>query len=134
MALAKKLRGFKTTEKVSPAQLALVLEKAANDEPAPQSDGDEAKNEETPARQLNNLVNEERQRRATEETKPPPKRPRKKPFPESLERVDNVLKVPEEKRPCPVCRLKRRHVRYEISEVLELIPAKVVVRKDLREV
>ena len=134
MALAKKLRGFKTTEKVSPAQLALVLEKAANDEPAPQSDGDEAKNEETPARQLNSLVNEERQRRATEETKPPPKRPRKKPFPESLERVDNVLKVPEEKRPCPVCRLKRRHVRYEISEVLELIPAKVVVRKDLREV
>ena len=134
LALAKKLRGFKTTEKVSPAQLALFLEKVANDESAPQPDGDAPTNEETPADQLGALVNAERQRRATEETKPPPKRPSKKPFAPSLERQDNVLKVPNEERPCPDCSLERRHVGYDISEVLELIPAKVVVRRDHREV
>lgn len=49
LALAKKLRGFMTTEKVSPAQLALFLEKVANDESKPPPEGDEPSDVETPA-------------------------------------------------------------------------------------
>ena len=133
LALAKKARSFKTTEKVSPAQLALLLEKVANDEPAQAPEDDESKGEPTAAQQLGELVNEERKRRETEQTKPPPKRPRRKPFPDSLARVDNPLKVPDDERPCPVCGIERRCIGHEVSEVLELVPAKVIVRRDLRE-
>ena len=94
MALAKRLRGFKTTEKVSPAQLALMLEKVANDESASPSRDDEEAGDPTADQRLGELVEKERQRRTTEKTKPPPKRPRKKPFPKELDRVDNPIPVP----------------------------------------
>ena len=132
MALARKLRSFKTTEKVSPGQLALLLEKVANEVPST-SEEDAANDEPTPSDELSKLVEGERERLANEKTKPPSKKPRRKPFPKELERVDNPIPVPKEQRPCPVCGMERRCGGHEISEVLELIPAKVIVRRDLRE-
>ncbi|MEO1334844.1 MAG: IS66 family transposase [Myxococcota bacterium] len=136
MALAKKMRTFKTTEKVSDAQLLLFLEKAAEDHPAVPP---EPPNKDEPPRpptlneELKKLVDEERKRRSTEKTKPPPRRPRKKPFPDALKRVDNIIPVPHEQRPCPKCGAERRCLGHEVSEVLELEPAKVFVRRDRRE-
>ena len=136
MELAKKLRSFKTTEKVSRAQLLLFLEKAAEDKPAtPPQSGTANEEEPTPHDELAKLVDEEQKRRSTEKTKPPPKRPSRKPFPDNLRRVDNPIPIPipEAERPCPICAGDRRCMGHDMSEVLELIPAEVVVRRDLQE-
>ena len=79
------------------------------------------------------MVENERNRRATEQTQPPPARPRRTPFPPNLPREDNPISVPDAERPCPKCGLERRCAGHDVSEVLELVPARVIVRRDLRE-
>jgi transposase len=65
----------------------------------------------------------------------PPKQPAaRRPAPDSLRRVDNPIPVPEQERPCPVCGQMRHCVSHETCEVIELIPAEVIVRRDIREV
>jgi transposase len=69
-----------------------------------------------------------------EPTRPPKQPPvRRKPSPK-LRRVDNPIPVPEAERPCPVCGAPRKCIAHEITEVVELIPAEVIVRRDMREV
>jgi transposase len=131
LALAKKLRAFKTTEKVSPGQLTLLLEKVANDEAA--LNAESPSETASPSTGLREMVEQERQRQATEATKPPPKRPSRKPFPASLERVDQVIPVPDAERPCPDCGNERRCIGHDVTEMLELVPAKVQVQRHHRE-
>ncbi|HEY3452298.1 MAG TPA: transposase, partial [Myxococcales bacterium] len=45
-----------------------------------------------------------------------------------------LLRSPEDERACPTCGKERRCVCHERTEVIDLIPAEVVVRVDLREV
>ncbi len=70
----------------------------------------------------------------TKETKEPKKQPplRKAP-PAELRRVENPISVPESERPCPVCGAERKCIGHDVTEVIELIPAEVVVRRDARE-
>ena len=42
-------------------------------------------------------------------------------------------KVPAAERPCPKCGAERTCIGHEITEVIELIPAEVVVRRDIVE-
>ncbi|MBK8015090.1 MAG: hypothetical protein IPK13_27555 [Deltaproteobacteria bacterium] len=131
LALAKKLRAFKTTEKVSPNQLKLLLEtvssNALSETPANaegESETEDTTAGETAAEQLGKMVENERNRRATEQTQPPPARPRRTPFPPNLPREDNPISVPDAERPCPKCGLERRCAGHDVSEVLELVPAR----------
>ncbi|MBK8010125.1 MAG: transposase [Deltaproteobacteria bacterium] len=140
LALTKKLRAFKTTEKVSPNQLKLLLETvsstALSETPANaavESEAEDTTEGETAAEQLGKMVENERNRRATEQTQPPPARPRRTPFPPNLPREDNPILMPDAERPCPKCGLERRCAGHDVSEVLELVPARVIVRRDLRE-
>lgn len=65
----------------------------------------------------------------------PTKQPQvRRPLPPGLPRVDNPILVPESERPCPRCGGERKCVCFETTPVLELIPAKVIVRLDRREV
>jgi transposase len=57
----------------------------------------------------------------------------RKPLPEHLRRVENVIPVPQEQRACPVCGKERACIGHDVSEVVDLIPAEVVVRVDKRE-
>lgn len=57
----------------------------------------------------------------------------RQPLPAHLERVRNVISVPEAQRPCPLCGVPRTCIHHEVTEVLDLIPARVVVRQDIRE-
>ncbi|MDX2026983.1 IS66 family transposase [Microcella sp.] len=66
--------------------------------------------------------------------KPAKQPPVRRPAPAHLRRVDNPLKVPEAERPCPGCGGARRCIATETTEVIELIPAEIVVRLDQREV
>lgn len=66
-------------------------------------------------------------------TKPAPQPSLRKPLPATFERVDNPIPVAPEKRPCPRCGRDRVCIGHDITEVAELLPAKVIVRRDLRE-
>jgi transposase len=43
------------------------------------------------------------------------------------------ISVPPEERPCPVCGKERECIGHDVTEVVELVPAQVVVRQDQRE-
>lgn len=65
----------------------------------------------------------------------PPKRPRpsRRPIPPNLPRIDNPIAVPTEQRPCPKCGGERKCIGHDVTEVIDLIPARVIVRRDMRE-
>ena len=67
-------------------------------------------------------------------TKQPPPRPAaRQPAPEHLPRTPNPLLVPAAERPCPRCGVERTCIGHDVTEVIELIPAQVIVRQDSRE-
>jgi transposase len=67
-------------------------------------------------------------------TPPPPRQPRlRRPIPPQLRRVANPLKVPPAARACPICGAERECLGHDTTEVIDLIPAEVIVRLDQRE-
>ncbi len=91
------------------------------------------------AQQALNEANEKLKEAAKPADKPaaPPKPPRqppvRRPAPEHLRRVDNVIAVPDDQRSCPTCGAERKCIGHDITDVIELIPAEVIVRRDMRE-
>lgn len=69
-----------------------------------------------------------------EKTKPPRQPALRRPPPANLPRVENPISVPPEERACPTCGKERKCVGHETTPVIELEPAKVFVRLDVREV
>lgn len=65
--------------------------------------------------------------------KPARQPPLRKPPAAHLPRVDNLIKVPAAERPCPACGAERACIGHDVAEVIELVPAKVIVRVDRRE-
>jgi transposase len=65
--------------------------------------------------------------------KPPRQPPLRKAPPANLRRVDNPIAVPEAERACPACGAERARIGEDLTEVIELEPARVVVRVDRRE-
>jgi transposase len=59
--------------------------------------------------------------------------PARRPPPPGLRRVDNPIAVPPEERPCPICGEERMCIGHDTTEVIELVPAEVIVRLDRRE-
>src|ERR1039457_1838832 len=57
----------------------------------------------------------------------------RRPIPSGLRRIDNLIAVPATERPCPQCGSERKCIGHDTTEVIELIPAEVVVRVDRRE-
>jgi transposase len=74
-----------------------------------------------------------REQEKQEKQRKPRERPARRPFPEKLRRVPNPLDVPPEQRACPCCGKPRKCIGHEITETLELQPAVLVVRQDIRE-
>ena len=66
--------------------------------------------------------------------KPPKQPPVRRPPPPELRRVENRIPVPDSERPCPVCTTERRCIAHETTSVIDIIPAEVIVRLDIREV
>jgi transposase len=67
-------------------------------------------------------------------TEKPPKQPRTRQAPpKNLRRVDNPINVAQKERPCPICGKERTCIGHDVSEVVELIPAELIVRVDRRE-
>jgi transposase len=57
----------------------------------------------------------------------------RKPLPEHFPRVANVIRVPEGERLCPECGSERTCIGHDVTEIAELVPAHVIVRRDMRE-
>lgn len=70
--------------------------------------------------------------KALSEGRKPKQVPLKKPLPPHLSRRDNIIDIPEAERPCPSCGSERDVCGDEVAEVLELEPAKLYVRRDVR--
>lgn len=137
--LARLATRFKPSERVSTAQLVLFLEALERGEGEPAPDGDAT--DERAA-----LLAADDQLRAASgiddgedgdvtklRTPPPPRQPRSPRPPAHLPRVDNPIEVPAKHRVCPKCGGARGCVAPHVTEVIELLPAQVIVRRDIRE-
>lgn len=123
--LCAKLRERKNRgEHISEAQLDFFLaELAKQSTPDLQAEAN---------RQLEEAAKEHGGRR---EKTQPPRQPAVRRRPSSkLRRVENPIPVPAEARACPTCGKTRRCLFHETTEVIDLIPAEVIVRLDQREV
>jgi len=77
-------------------------------------------------------IDEQKLEQAT--TREPRKQPRmRQPIPAHLPRTRNEIKVPAEERPCPRCGKERHCIGHDVTDVIDLIPAQVIVRQDARE-
>jgi transposase len=120
--LAKRTGSGNESEGITSAQLLLLLRDAQEQAQALQ--------------QANDKLGEASQPPAKPE--PPPKPPRQPPVrrqpPPNLRRVDNPIAVPDGERACPICGKLRKCIGHDLTEIIELVPAEVIVRVDRREV
>lgn len=57
----------------------------------------------------------------------------RRPFPEGLPRVDNIVVVPDSERTCPTCGVTKTCIGHAVSERLDYVPASLRVVRDMRE-
>jgi transposase len=132
--LAKTL--FKKSEQVSTAQLLLALGALGLTGPSASPSADDGR---VQPEALDDADSKLRQASGIDDPKPektprPPRQPRTRtPAPPHLERIPNKIPVPPAERACPTCGAERVCIGHEPTEVIDLIPAKVFVRVDLRE-
>lgn len=123
--LADVLSRGRKNEGVSSAQLLLLIEGLAG-QPTPAPDVAEADAKLGEAAALE-------PKPGSAEVKLKRQPPIRKPLPAHLRRVENPIAVPEAERPCPRCGGLRTCIGHDLTEVLDLIPAEVVVRVDKQE-
>ena len=122
--LAEQLSSRHKSEAISPDQLQLLLDELAAHPAGTEQDANERLQE----------ASDNESKDPDTSNKPPKQPPVRKPAPDHLERVPNPIAVPDEERKCPQCGADRKCVAHDKTEVIELIPAKIIVREDIREV
>jgi transposase len=130
--LAQGTGGGRKNEGVSAAQLQLLLDVVAT---AAASSGDAIPPELTAANgALRGATGmDEQPADDGEKDKPKKQPPLRKPLPPHLPRKRNPIGVPAAQRSCPACGTERICIGHDVTEVLELVPAQVIVRQDERE-
>jgi transposase len=128
--LEKTLARVKKSETVSKAQLVLFADAIQRGEAGDVlAEGDPRADANERLRDASGLDDE-----MDPETKPPRERPTgRTPAPQHLPRVPNAIAVPADARACPRCGKERTCIGHDTTEVIDLIPAQVIVRQDKRE-
>ena len=72
-------------------------------------------------------------KKANETSKPPPQPNRRTPPPDHLPRVNNPILVADVERRCPICGVERTCIGHDVTQTIDLEPARVIVRVDRRE-
>jgi transposase len=121
--LEKKLSPFATREGIGAGQLVLLLDGLV--------DGIDVEEANQKLRSASGVDELAAKATSVKPAKPPPT-PRRPP-PANLRRVDNPIDVPQAERACPKCGQQRDCIGHDVTEVVDLIPAEVVVRVDRRE-
>jgi transposase len=127
-------RGGKSNEGVSTKQLQLLLDQLEASVAPPIEGEDLVERPHVDERLLARAgaAAERARAKVLAEAHEPKRQPLKKPLPEHLPRVDEVLDVPEGERGCPECGAERVECGREVSEVLEFEPAKLYMRRQVR--
>jgi transposase len=137
--LARIASRFKKSEKVGRAQLVLFLDALQRGEGESENDGseadgpDELDEADAKLRAASGIDDEKDDDLAKLKTRPSRQPANRTAAPAHLRRVDNPLLVPAAQRACPRCGSERACIGHDITEVIELIPAEVIVRRDVRE-
>lgn len=121
--LAEAKRKAKKSEGVSRAQLILLLDGLPANSNGSLAEADKKLRESSG---LDEQQKEEKRKKKREDWK-------RRPLPASLRRVDNPIAVPADQRACPACGAERQCIGHDVTEVVDLIPAEVIVRRDVRE-
>jgi transposase len=139
LRIARMAARYKPSEQVSTAQLVLFLDALKRGQGEASSEG-EATDDHTA---LTTADDELRAASGIDEgedddvsklrTPPPPRQPRSPTPPAHLRRVDNPIPVPVAQRTCPRCGGDRQCDEPHVTEVIELLPPEVIVRRDIRE-
>jgi transposase len=130
---------FKTSEKVGKAQLVLFLDALQRGEGEPETDEgnagpDEVDDADAKLRTASGIDDKPADDDLAKLRTRPPRQPGNRAAPPAhLRRVDNPILVPADQRACPICGTERVCIGHDSTEVIELIPAEVIVRRDLRE-
>jgi len=124
---------YKKSEAISKAQLVLFMDAIARGEAGdvPADDDDPRPDANDRLRDASDVAEPQDDEPKTKQPRERP--PRRQPAPSHLPRVPNPLLVPAAERPCPRCGAERKCMGHETTEVIELIPAQVIVRLDTRE-
>jgi transposase len=137
--LARIASRFKKSEKVGRAQLVLFLDALQRGEGEPETDEaqvdgpDELDEADAKLRAASGIDDDNDDDLAKLTTRPPRQPANRAPAPDHFRRVDNPLAVPAPQRACPRCGTERTCIGHDIAEVIDLKPAEVIVRRDLRE-
>jgi transposase len=129
---------FKKSEKVGKAQLVLFIDALQRGEGEPEteedSEPDEVDEADAKLRAASGIDDKPTDDDLTKlKTRPPRQPANRAAAPEHLRRVDNPIAVPAEQRACPTCGAERTCIGHDVTEIIELIPAEVIVRRDRRE-
>ena len=124
---------YKKSEAISKAQLVLFIDALARGEAGDvlADDGDPRSDANDRLRDASGIAKPQEDEPKTKQPRDRP--PRRQPAPAHLRRVPNPLLVPAAERPCPRCGAERMCIGHETTEVIDLIPAQVIVRQDTRE-
>jgi len=134
--LARIAARFKKSEKVGRAQLVLFIDALDRGEGEPELDsGDDVDEIDAADAALRAAsgIDEPDDDLGRVTTRPPRQPANRAPAPAHLRRVDNPIAVPTAQRACPHCGVERTCIGHDTTEVIELIPAEVIVRRDQRE-
>lgn len=138
--LAQVRSRFKTSEKIGRAQLVLfadALHRGEGEDLADEAEADgpdEVDDADASLRAASGIDDEPQAGDLGKLRTNPPRPPKTRAaVPAHLRRVDHPLLVPADRRACPLCGTERTCIGHDVTEVIELIPAEVIVRRDLRE-
>ncbi|MBX3159207.1 MAG: IS66 family transposase [Deltaproteobacteria bacterium] len=136
--LARIASRFKTSEKVGRAQLVLFLDALQRGEGEPETDQEDGPDEldeaDAKLRAASGVDDGAKDGDLAKLRTRPPRQPASRASaPAHLRRVDNPILVPAGRRACPQCGTERMCIGHDVSEVIELVPAEVIVRRDRRE-
>lgn len=129
--LERVLARYKKSEAVSKAQLVLFLDALSRGEIGDlTAEGDLRRDANERLRDASGI---DETPDGEPKTKPPRRKPVRRPPPPDLPRIENPIPVPAADRPCPRCGKPRTCIGHDITEVIELVPAQVIVRRDKQE-
>ncbi|MFN0248117.1 MAG: IS66 family transposase [Kofleriaceae bacterium] len=138
--LARIAARFKKSEKVGRAQLVLFLDALQRGEGEPEVDDpdadgpDELDEADAKLRAASGIDDKRDDGDLGKLTTRPPRQPANRTAaPAHFARVDNPIEVPAVQRACPRCGVERTCIGHDVTEVIELVPAEVIVRRDRRE-
>lgn len=127
--LERLLARYKKSEVISKAQLVLFIDALSRGEAGDVTEeGDPRREANDELRKASGIDDDDEPK-----TKPPRDQPVRKPAPSNLPRLPNPIAVPASERACPRCGKERACIGHDTTEVIELVPAKVIVRQDQRE-